>query len=385
MTLAVRSQASVDSLDRDPGAPHRHVDFSLMLLVAVIVCFGLVMVWSATKASGEDVAAGFVQRQLVAIAVGVGCAAVAVAIDYRRLRDFAPVLYLLSLVLLGAILFLGKETNGAQAWFDLGPFKFQPSEPAKLALIVALAALLSPGRSKQDEQPNEIVRLLGALAITAVPMGLILLQPDLGTVLVFVAVAAAVLVVAGIRPLHLLLIAMVGFIAVAGLLSSGVLKEYQRDRLTVFLSPNDASGDIRYNAEQSQIAVGTGGMWGQGLGEGPQTQNGFVPEQQTDFIFTAVGEELGFVGGGLLLGAFLLLALRVLRAAQMASDRFGALMCTGVLAMIVFQVFQNVGMSLGIMPITGIPLPLVSYGGSSTISLFIALGLVLNVHMRRYV
>ncbi|MDY7106351.1 MAG: rod shape-determining protein RodA [Actinomycetota bacterium] len=385
MTIAVRSQASVDSLDRDPGAPHRHVDYSLMLLVAVIVTFGLVMVWSATKASGEDVAAGFVQRQLVAIAVGIALASVAVVVDYRRLRPFAPVLYLLSLALLGLVLVMGEENNGAQAWFSLGSFTFQPSEPAKLALIVTLAAFLSDDRSKRDEKPNEIVRLVGALAIAAVPMALILLQPDLGTMLVFVAVGAAMLVVSGIRPLHLFLIALAGFIAVAGLLSSGVLKEYQRDRLTVFISPDDAAGDIRYNAEQSQIAVGTGGMLGQGLGEGPQTQNGFVPEQQTDFIFTAVGEELGFVGGGLLLGAFLLLALRVLRAAQMASDAFGALLCTGVLALIVFQVFQNVGMSLGIMPITGIPLPLVSYGGSSTISLFIALGLVLNVHMRRYI
>ena len=216
-------------------------------------------------------------------------------------------------------------------------------------------------------------------------MALILHQPDLGTVLVFAALTLGLLTAAGLRLRYLVALAVLGAVGVGLVLNSGMLETYQKDRLTVFITggEKDAQG-AAYNLEQSKIAIGLGGITGRGFGEGPQTQNDYVPEQQTDFIFTAVGEELGFVGGAAVLGLFLLLSLRTLRAAHLARDDFGTLICVGVLIMIVFQAFQNVGMSMGIMPITGIPLPFVSYGGSSLLTTYAGIGLVLNVRMHRY-
>jgi rod shape determining protein RodA len=203
--------------------------------------------------------------------------------------------------------------------------------------------------------------------------------------LVFVVVAFGMLVVAGVRGRYLAVLAAVGIIGMAVVLNSGVLENYQRDRLTVFIKgESQVAQGAGYNLEQSKIAIGLGGLTGWGYGKGPQTQNDFVPEQQTDFIFTVVGEELGFVGGATLLLLFALLSLRILRAAALARDDFGTLVCVGFLLMIVFQVFQNVGMSMGIMPITGLPLPFVSYGGSSLLTTYAGIGMVLNIRMRRF-
>jgi rod shape determining protein RodA len=283
------------------------------------------------------------------------------------------------LVLLAVKSPLGSTSKGAQAWFDVGPFQLQPSEFAKLVLIVTIAAYVAAHRGELD------LRRLGiALAIAALPMGLIYLQPDLGTALVFVAVLMGMLLVGGARPRHLVALTLVGVVAVVAVINLGVLKQYQLDRLGAFIKPDADTQRSAYNLNQSKIAIGSGGLAGKGLGKGPQTNLSYVPEQHTDFIFTVVGEELGFFGSSLLLVLFGIVVWRTWRAAALSKDLFGTLVCVGVLSMLVFQVFENAGMTMGIMPITGIPLPLFSYGGSSVIATFIGVGLVLNVHMRRF-
>ncbi len=305
-------------------------------------------------------------------------------IDYRRFRDIAPAAYLA--VLFGLLLVvsgLGSERKGTQAWFQLGPFQLQPSEFAKLIVIVALASLLAQFGGRDID----LRRLAALLAVAGVPMVLILLQPDLGTALVFVAVIMGLLLIGGARARHIVALTALGLLGVVGVLRSGMLEEYQQCRLTSFLDQATEACEERdsaYNVEQSQTAIGAGGWVGQGLLQGTQTRLDIVPEQHTDFIFTAVGEELGFAGSATLLALLSIIAWRIWRAAQLARDPLGSLICVGVLAMFVFQVFENVGMTMGIMPVTGIPLPFMSYGGSSTIMSFLAIGLVLNVHMRRF-
>ena len=382
MPLLTRPTPSVESLRRDPGAPHRHLDWSLVAISLVLPCIGLAMVFSATKGDGPSPDTGTVARQLLAFLLGLGLMAGFAFVDYRRLREWAIVFYPGSLVLLAGVLVLGQNVKGAQAWFGFGPFQLQPSEPSKLALIIVVSAYLSSNREALD-----LRRLAVALFVAGMPMALIMLQPDLGTVLVFVVVTLTLLAVAGVRARYLVGLLLLGVVTTAAVLNSDLLAEYQRDRLLVFIersSDRDSGLAESYNVDQSETAISLGGLTGRGWGQGPQTQSGRVPEQQTDFIFTVVGEELGFIGTTVVLGLFLALALRVLRVAQLARDDFGTLLCCGVLAMIVFQVFENVGMSMRIMPVTGIPLPFLSYGGSSMLTTCAGVGIVLSVHMHRF-
>jgi rod shape determining protein RodA len=249
---------------------------------------------------------------------------------------------------------------------------------AKLFVILVLAGYLALHREELD------ARHLGvALIIAGVPMGLIMLQPDLGTDLVLMFIVFTMLAVAGAKGRHLVILLLLGATIAIAAVNFGVLKDYQIERLTSFANEGKDSARSGYNQEQSKLTIGAGGLTGQGLFEGTQTTGSYVPEQHTDFIFTVVGEELGFVGGAMLLGLFALIVWRTWRAARLANDLFGTLCCMGVLAMFVFQVFENVGMTMGIMPITGIPLPFMSYGGSSVIVSFACIGLVANIHMRR--
>jgi rod shape determining protein RodA len=347
-----------------------------------VACFGLLMIYSATrdKLTSQGIDPGYyLKRQAAFVLVGIVVMVVAASIDYRRLRDFAPVFYVGSVLALLAILTpLGKRSKGAQAWFQIGAYQLEPSEFAKIALIVALAGILASYKGHLGGR--ELVRVL---ALSAVPFALIYKQPDLGTALVLGAILFGVLLVAGLQTRHLAMLAVVGVIGVTAVLHFGVLKQYQRDRLTAFL---DSSSNVQatYNLNQSKIAISSGGVGGKGLFKGTQTNLSYVPEQQTDFIFTAVGEQLGLVGSALLLSLFVLMVWRTWRAATTARDTTGTLICVGVLAMLVFQIFENVGMTMGIMPIAGIPLPFMSYGGSAVVCSFAAIGLVLNVQMRRY-
>jgi rod shape determining protein RodA len=355
----------------------------LLVSTLLIAGMGTLMVFSATRQRLIDQGIDphfYLKRQAMFVVIGVAVMAVVTFIDYRVFRDFAPIIYGATLFMLAIVLSpLGKNSKGAQAWFQLGPYQFQPSEWSKIALIVCLAAYAGMQRGDLDTK-----RLLTVLGLAAIPMGLIELQPDLGTDLVFAAILMAVLLVAGARAKHMAVLGGLAVLLVAAVFHFGVLKQYQRERLTAFLDPSGDTQRSTYNLQQAKTAIANGGLLGKGLFKGPQTNLKYVPEQHTDFIFTVVGEELGLVGSGLLLALFAIVVWRTWRAAALAKDPAGTLICVGVLAMLVFQIFENVGMTMGIMPITGIPLPFMSYGGSSTIASFAAVGLVLNVHMRRF-
>ena len=332
---------------------------------------GVVMVAAATRRHGVALPA----RQLVWAALGVAALAAAAVIDLEALRRRASLMYGAALVGLVLVLSpLGSTTNGAQAWFSVGPLALQPAELMKPVLVLALAA-----HGARAGGPLDGRRLVGALLLLALPVGLVLLQPDLGTAMVLVSLTAGVVAVAGARGRHLAVLALLGVVAVAGVLRAGVLAPYQVDRLTGFLHQSADPRGATWNLEQAKIAIGSGGIAGEGLFSGSQTRLAYVPEQHTDFVFTVVGEELGLVGGATVLALFALLAWRIWRAAWLSADPFRALCCAGVLAMLVFQVTENVGMTMGITPITGIPLPFLSYGGSSMVASFAAVGLAANV------
>jgi rod shape determining protein RodA len=363
-------------------SPLRHLDLALVTAPILISGLGLLMIYSATHTRLEQDGGdplNFVKRQAVAIVLGIVAMAIMTVIDYRRLRELALFGYAATVVLLVAVLGVGVQVKGAQARFDVGPIQIQPGELAKLFVILVLAGYCSLHRGDLD-----VRRLAVALVIAGIPIGLIMLQPDLGTDLVLMFIVLAMLAVAGIRGRHLVILLLLSATVAIAAVNFGVLKDYQIERLTSFANEGKDAARSGYNQDQSKTAIGAGGLTGQGLFEGTQTTGSYVPEQHTDFIFTVVGEELGFVGGAVLLALFALIVWRTWRAARLANDLFGTLCCIGVLAMLVFQVFENVGMTMGIMPITGIPLPWMSYGGSSVIVSFACVGLVANIHMRRF-
>lgn len=378
-----RGRGSLGSLRHDPASPWRHVDWVFLGALGVISVVGVLAVFSTTRGPQPPYRYSYISKQGLFVLLGVMACAVTAFVDYRRIRDWALFVYGGSVFLLVAVLSpLGANKKGHQGWFDFGLFDLQPSEFAKLAMIISVAALAAHFRGELD-----LRRVVVLLVASGVPIGLVLVQGDLGTALVFVAVVPTVLWVAGARPRHLGVLAVLGVLLAVAVLTSGTLKQYQQDRLTVFVKQGTNQVDMQgagYNLDQSKIAIGHGGVFGQGLFSASQTRLGQVPEQHTDFIFSAVGEQLGFVGAGLLLMLFGIVLWRTWRTAQLARDDFGTYVCIGVLAMYAFQIFENVGMTMGIMPITGIPLPFMSYGGSSTVMNFAAAGLVLNVHMRRF-
>jgi rod shape determining protein RodA len=358
---------------RDLSAPWRHVDVALLVVVGIVVTMGTAMVYSATR--NMDDGSGYMLRQGIFIVVGLCIMCALALVDYRRVADWWQVIYGLSLVLMAGVFTpLGAVVNGTKGWYRFGPLSLQPAEFAKLGVIIAVAAYLG------HQEKVDLRRLAVALGLFAVPTGMTLLQPDLGSALVFIVIALGMLVVGGVQMRHLLVLVVLGLVAVLGILNSGTLDDYQKERLTSFVTPNGQS----YNVEQAQQAIGSGGLTGYGYMKGPQTRGGYVPEQETDFIFTVAGEELGFVGAGSLVVLLGLLIWRIWRIAQLAADPLGTLICVGVMSMFLFHIFENIGMTLGIMPVTGIPLPFVSYGGSSLMTSFAAVGLVQSVHMHRF-
>ncbi len=375
---------------RELQSPAWFADYSLGLSAIAVACVGIAMNYSATWRSfafdGEDPWT-VARRQAIFVGIGVVVMVIAAVIDYRVLRFYATPAYLAVLVALGALLRWGPEIRNARSWFELPLFGFQlqPSEFAKLVVIVSLAAFVA-----NHEGYLRIDTLFNAGLLLVVPMSLIYLQPDLGTMLVFVAVSMGMLLVARARLRHIVLITLVGILllvlvfSIDALQGPRLLSETQRNRLTAFLDQDFEPLDASYNLRQSQIAIGAGGVWGQGWKQGTQTNLDLVPEQHNDFIFTALGEEFGFVGGSLLLALYAYMSVRIWQIARSAGDHFGRLLAVGVLSMLLFQVFQNVGMTLGIMPITGIPLPFMSHGGSATVTAFAAVGVVINVGARRY-
>lgn len=373
ITSTARNRPAPRIASRDLTAPWHHVDGVLVGAVAMVLVMGSVMVFGATRYT--DAKADLIWRHLGFILVGVVAGTLVAMVDYRRVLSWWPVLYTVSmLALVGVLTPLGSTVNGTSGWYRLGPLSLQPAELAKLTTILAVAAFL--GSSERVDWRRVIV----ALGMLGVPLALVLLQPDLGSALVFGAIALGMLVVGGVRLRHLIAIGVLSALAVGFVLGSGMLDDYQQDRLSNFLSTDGQS----YNVTQAQTAISSGGLTGYGFGEGPQTRGGFVPVQESDFVFTVAGEEFGFVGSAFLVAMLGLVIWRIWRTAQIAADRRGMLIAIGVLSMFLFHIFENIGMTLGIMPVTGIPLPFVSYGGSSIVVSCVAIGLVESVHMHRF-
>jgi rod shape determining protein RodA len=368
-------------------SPLRRLDYVLLAAVLALGGLGSLLVWSATQGNdrltGGDPTA-FLKRHLINLAIGLVLGACAALFDHRMLRAAAPIIYVLSIIGLLAVLSpLGSTINGSHSWIVLpAGFSVQPSEFAKVALCVGMAMLLAEKRDGEDYPRDSDVVL--ALAFAGLPLALIMLQPDLGTALVVCAIVLGMIAVSGAPARWVAGLVLAAGLVAFGAVQAGVLKDYQLERFTSFVNPAADPSGAGYNTQQARIAVGSGRIHGSGLFEGPQTQGHFVPEQQTDFVFTVAGEELGLIGAGGIVALFGIVLWRAGRIAVRADDLFGTLVATGVLSWFAFQAFENIGMTLGIMPVTGVPLPFVSYGGSSMFANMIAIGLLQNVHMRRY-
>ena len=355
------------------------VDVVLMGLATLLGLIGVVMIYSATKGrlalAGED-PRYFLKRQAVFLVIGIVVMVALAFFDYRRLEQVSTLLYLGILLALVAVLATPAH-QGAQRWFALGPIQLQPSEFATLVLVIAIATYCA--RRPEGLGFRDLVRLV---LMAAAPILLVFKQPDLGTAILMTVILLVMLAMAGMPGRYLVLLMVGAVVLVLFALKVGLLQKYQIDRLTSFISPNGASQTATYNVTQAKEAIAHGGIFGQGIFHGALTNLAYVPEQQTDFIFSAVGEQVGFVGASVLLAIYGVAAWRVLRNAQLARDNLGRLLCSGIFALLVFSVFENVGMNMGIMPVTGIPLPFISYGGSAMIGFYAAIGIVVSVHQR---
>lgn len=353
-------------------------DWVLLATMVVLAIFGLVMIYSATRVAGSV----SMERQMIFVAAGIVVFLIASFIDYREYRALIPYIYGGVILLLGAV-FLFPERQGAQRWIDLRFFDLQPAELAKVVVVLTLASILAP-HSRDDVRPGLTWAKIGqTLAAVAVPAVLIYQQPDLGTMLVFAFMMMVMLFAAGASWRQLATLGGTGVGAAVVLFQTGRIAAYQMDRIEVLFNPAIDPQGIGYNLAQSKLAIGSGQLFGRGLFQGTQTNFQYVPEQETDFIFTAVAEQLGFVGGIVVLLAFMILIWRILVIASNARDRFGALIALGVAAMLMFHIFINIGMTMGITPVTGLPLPFLSLGGSAFISLAFGLGIVNSVWLRR--
>jgi rod shape determining protein RodA len=370
-------------------APIRHLDPSLILITMILAAFGAVMIFSATANTLRDAGADpatYLTRQIIFIVIGAVILVALSAFDYRYLKAAAPFIYVVTLIGLVLVLTpMGEEIGGAKRWINLGFFQAQPSEYAKLAVIIAMSAWIVERRSNSTSDETGWLDTLVVCAIAAVPSVLIFLEPDLGTMMVMIALVAVTLLVAGAKLRHFGALVGVSLVAIIIAMQFGLIRDYQIDRITAFLDSTPDPQSEGYNLTQAKVAIAKGGLRGTGLASDKSlTSLDYVPEQHTDFIFTAVGEQLGFLGSATVLGLFGLLIWRALRIAALSRDLFGTLLASGIVALWVFQLFVNVGMTMGIMPITGIPLPFISYGGSHLLANFIAVALLHNIHMRRF-
>ncbi|HEV3375056.1 MAG TPA: rod shape-determining protein RodA [Candidatus Acidoferrum sp.] len=363
-----------------PGT--RDYDWWLLVILATICALGVIEIYSATHGSAL---VGMHVKQVRWIIVGTILMFALSRVDYHIILDQAPILYLIGVVALVAVLLVGHTRFGAKRWIPvLGEF-LQVSELVKLIIIIVLARFFAEVRTDELSLQD----LIKAGLIVGVPLGLILKQPDLGTALVLVPMLVVGAYLAGLQWQHAAIFSLAGVLLVGSVfyppVSRHILKPYQRDRITSFLHPEDDAKGSGYQLLQSKIAVGSGGFWGKGFGNGSQNQLGYIPVRYSDFIMSAWAEEQGFKGVLLALGLYMALLLRLVQNAQRAKDRAGMFLVMGVAAALGFHVLVNVAMVIGAMPVTGIPLPLMSYGGSATLFVFLAIGLVMNVRLRRFV
>ena len=354
-------------------------------MAALLLC-GTILVWAATRAwfaaSGLD-PQYYLKRHVINILIGLVMGYGVTLIDYRLLRAYTPILWLLGVIGLLAVAVpgVGSTVNGARAWIALpGGFQIQPAELAKISVILGVALLLSEGRDISSHPVSKDV--IKALGITAIPMIIIVLQPDLGTAIILAIAIVGMIAVSGAPSRWITFLLILAVVGTIGAVKSHVMSEYQVKRLQSFVNPTADPQQSGYQLRQSRITIGSGGILGRGLFNGPQTNGRFVPEQQTDFIFTVAGEETGFVGSSIVILLFCLFFWRAFVIAQRTSDLFGRLVCVGVIGWLAFQTFENIGMTMGLMPMTGVPLPFMSYGGSSMFATLVGFGLLQNVHLR---
>lgn len=357
-----------------PGT--RDYDWWLLAILATICALGVMEIYSATHSSALS---GMHTRQIKWLVLGFALMLVISRIDYHLILDQAFILYLIGLAALVAVLLVGHTRFGAKRWIPLMGQFLQVSELVKLIIIIVLARFFAEVRSDELSLPD----LIKAGLIVGLPLGLILMQPDLGTALVLVPMLVVGAFLAGLQWKHAAAIALIGVLMLP--VGWHVLKPYQKERVTSFLHPEEDAKGSGYQVLQSKIAVGSGGFWGKGFGNGSQNQLGYIPVRYSDFIMAALAEEQGFKGVLLALGLYMALLLRLVQNAQRAKDRAGMFLVMGVAAALGFHVLVNVAMVIGAMPVTGIPLPLMSYGGSATLFVFMAIGLVMNVRLRRFV
>jgi rod shape determining protein RodA len=348
-------------------------DWVLVFVVFFLLSVGLLVLYSLSSSGGVN----YFQKQLVFSVLGLGLMFFLATVDYRYVQKYSTALYFVTVAVLFLVLLFGTTVNGTAGWLSFGIFQIQPVEIAKVTLIIFLASFIS----KKKSELGEWVRVIASLVLTAVLILLVLRQPDLGSSLVLAAIWIGMILASGIRFKHFVVLACIG----VGLVFASwfALADYQKARIETFLHPESDPQGSGYNVLQAMVAVGSGGISGKGLGYGSQSQLSFLPEKHTDFIFAVVSEELGLIGAWFVIGLYGVLLFRIQRIARQANDNFGYLVALGVMIMIFFQVMINIGMNIGLLPVTGLPAPLLSYGGSSLLSVFLSLGLLLNISSKK--
>lgn len=370
------------NLRSSPADPSRNIDWVLLAAQAALAVIGFFVVFAASRNRVPDDPLYYTTRQVVFTIVAAFVMAAVMAIDYEWWKERARFLYGATIVALVLLKLMGQAAGRDLITFELGPINIQPQEIAKITILLALAAYLSEERSDELSYP----RFLGGLMVVGAPALLTLIQPDMGSAMMLAVMAMGVMLVAGAKARYIALITVLSIVSVVAAFVTRIVNEYQIERLRVFLDPDTTNPDLvdaSYQVRNSIRAVGTGGIFGKGWLQGELTSDGYIPVMWADFPFAAIAEEFGFVGGAVVLGIFLLALVRIWRIAHLSRDMFGTYICAGVCTMLLFQVFQNVGMTIGIMPVTGLPLPFISYGGTGQVTWFVLFGLVQSVHMRR--
>jgi rod shape determining protein RodA len=359
------------------------MDYGLLGGLIALGVTGVVMIYSATRQALVDAGDNphyYVERQAFFVVLGIIAMYVVSRIDYRRYEIAATPLYVLSLFALAGVFVVGNSALGAERWYSVAGIQIQPSEFSVLFLILAIATFCA--RRTEGLKMYDVMRLL---LMAAVPLALIVKEPDLGTAIIIVLVVSAMMVIAGVPPRFMTLLAVIGSIGLTAAVFLNLLQKYQVDRFVSFLnqnSTNSAFAKLIYEVDNAKSAIGAGGLHGAGLFHGAQTVLGYVPEQWTDFIFTAIGEQMGFIGSVIVILLLGFIGYRMFVIGKNARDTMGRLICIGVFIFFAFSVFENIGMTMGIMPVTGVPLPLLSYGGSAAVCFFVAGGMVLSVSRR---
>ena len=381
-----RPNSGLGNIKRGFADPTRSIDWILMSAVGALTIIGSFIIYSATRPRllnrGVD-PFQFVQRQIIFVIIAILAMAVVMWMDYVQLRGSAELFYAITILLLVLVLVTGAVKGGARLSFDIGPIAVQPSELAKVSTLLFLCGFLAD--DDVDSVPYE--RFIQSLFIVGVPFFLVAIEPDLGSASVLVAMVMGILLIAGAQIKYIALITSLAIFSVFAGVVSGFVRSYQLRRITGFLNQNSDSASLQNLITQVKFAkraVATGGFFGKGYLQGPLTNGTFIPVQSTDFVFSAIGEQFGMVGCAIVLGLFATVLWRIMRIAIMADDRLGTLLCSGVFTMILWQAFQNIGMTMGITPVSGVPLPFVSYGGSHTVAFALMIGLVQSVHMRRF-